>query len=123
MAYLWKDKKRTLFGLPLSFTTYVLTADKLTVETGFLNKKEEEVRLYRILDVTLNRSLWQRIFGVGTIHCCAADKSTPEFDVVSIKNSVEVKNMLSNLIEEARDAKRVTGREFMGVDDEADDFH
>lgn len=123
MAYLWKDKKRTLFGLPLSFTTYALTADKLTVETGFLNKKEEEVRLYRILDVTLCRSLWQRIFGVGTIHCCAADKSTPEFDVVSIKNSVEVKNMLSNLIEEARDAKRVTGREFMGVDDEADDFH
>lgn len=126
MAYLWKDKKRTLFGLPLSFTTYALTSDKLTVETGFLNKKEEEVRLYRILDVTLNRSLGQRIFGVGTIHCCAADKSTPEFDIKSIKNPAEIKNMLSSLIEEARDAKRISGREFMGADadDELmDDLH
>ena len=116
---LWKDRKRTLFGKPWSFTKYTLTEDKLVIETGFLRKKEEEVRLYRILDITLKRSLRQRIWGVGTIHCCSADRSSPEFNIVSIKKSVDVKNMLSDLVEECRDRKRVTTREYM--DDDGDE--
>ena len=66
--YIWKDRKRTIFGLPLSFTVYKLTKDKLLIESGFLSKKEEEIRLYRIMDLTLNRPIGQRISGVGTIH-------------------------------------------------------
>ena len=109
----WQDRKRTLFGLPWSFTKYSLTEEKLLIETGFLNKKEEEVRLYRIMDVTLKRSLGERIFGLGTIHCCSADRSTPEFDILRIKKSGKVKNMLSDMIEQQRTLKRVTSREFM----------
>ncbi len=117
---IWKDRKRTLFGLPWSFTRYVLTEEKLIVETGFFSRKEEEVRLYRIMDITLHRSFGQRIFGLGTIHCCSADKTTPEFDIKRIKNSVAVKNRLSDLVEAERMEKRVSGREFM---DDEEDFH
>lgn len=113
MAVVWKDRRRTLFGLPLSFTVYTLTGEKLLTETGFLNKREEEVRLYRIMDVTLKRSLGERIFGLGTIHCCSADKSTPEFEISRIKDSVAVKEMLSDMIEEERERRRVSAREFM----------
>lgn len=120
--YVWKDRKRTIFGLPLSFTTYKLTEEKLFVETGFLSKKEEEVRLYRIMDLTLNRPLGQRIFGLGTIHCCTADKSTPEFDIKKIKNSRDVKNLLSDMVEKERQAKRVSSREFMDDDFEHDEL-
>jgi len=90
MDYIWSDRKRTLFGLPLSFTKYRLTEDRLFIEKGFLSKNEDEVRLYRILDLSLNRSLGQRIFGVGTIHCYSADKSMNEFDILSIKRSKEI---------------------------------
>lgn len=120
MEYIWKDRKRTFLGLPWSFTVYRLTEEKLFIETGFFNKKEEEIRLYRIMDLTLNRTLGQRIFGVGTIHCCTADKSTPEFDIKSIKNSKDIKNMLSDMIEKQRDAKRITAREFMDDGDHED---
>lgn len=99
LDYCWQDRKRTLFGLPLSFTKYSLTEEKLLIKTGFLSLNEEEVRLYRILDVTLKKSLRQRIFGVGTIHCCSADKSTPEFDIKAVKNPEWVKETLSDLIE------------------------
>lgn len=119
--YVWTDRKRTIFGLPLSFTKYKLTQEKLLIETGFLSKKEEEVRLYRVMDLTLNRPLGQRMFGVGTIHCCTGDKSTPEFDILKIKNAEEVKNMLSDMVETQREAKRVVGREFM-VDEDHDEF-
>ena len=53
MDYLWHDKKRTLFGLPLSFTKYSLSEERLFIEKGFLNKQEDEVRLYRIMDISL----------------------------------------------------------------------
>ena len=118
MDYIWSDRKRTLFGLPLSFTKYRLTEDRLFIEKGFLSKNEDEVRLYRILDLSLNRSLGQRIFGVGTIHCYSADKSMNEFDILSIKRSKENKEMLSELVEKQRDLKHVTNREFMAYDDE-----
>ena len=119
ISYLWRDRKRTLFGLPLSFTVYKLTNEKLMVETGFLNKKEEEVRLYRILDITLRRSLGERLLGLGTIHCCSADRSTPEFDIKRIRSSSAVKELLSDLVEKEREARRVSSHEFMdsGMDD------
>ncbi len=116
MEYLWSDRKRTLFGLPLSFTKYMLSEERLFIEQGFLNKKEDEVRLYRIMDLSLSRSFGQRIFGVGTIHCCSADKTMGDFDIVSIKNPKDVKEQLSQQIEAQRDEKRVTNREYMDDD-------
>ncbi len=56
MATIWTDKKRSLFfGLPLSFTKYICTDEKFIVEAGMLSTREDEIRLYRILDLTLER--------------------------------------------------------------------
>lgn len=121
MEIVWKDRKRIIFGLPWTFTVYKLTREKLLIETGFLNKKEEEIRLYRIMDLTLKRPLGQRLWGLGTVHCCTADKSTPEFEIKRIKDSRNVKEMLSDLIEQQREEKRISGREFM-MDTDGDGF-
>ena len=117
----WSDRKRIVFGLPWTFTKYILTKEKLLVETGILNKDQEEIRLYRIMDMTLRRSLWQRLFGLGTIHCCTADKSTPDFDILKIKDSERVKNLISDMVEQQREEKRISAREFM-VDHEHDEY-
>ena len=124
----WKDRKRTLFGLPWSFTRYSLTEEKLVIDKGFFNRVEDEVRLYRILDITLKRSFWERIFGVGTIHCCSGDKSLGDFDILHIKHPRDVKEMLSEMVEKERSARRVGTREYIdgdgdGCDDAADDSH
>lgn len=117
---LWKARKRTLFGLPLSFTVYTLTADKLFIKTGFFHIREEEVRLYRILDISLSRTLEERIFGLGTLHCCTADKTAPELDIKRIKSCREIRTLLSDQVEEQRAARYVGVREFMG--DEGEDM-
>ena len=113
----WTDRKRIVFGLPWTFTKYILTKEKLLVETGILNKNQEEIRLYRIMDMTLKRSLWQRLFGLGTIHCCTADKSSPELDIQWIPDSENVKELLSDLVEAERMEKRVSSREFFSDSD------
>ena len=117
---IWHDRKRIFFGLPWTFTTYSLTEKSLFIKSGIFNVKEEEIRLYRILDVTLKRSFWERLFGLGTLHLCTADKSTPEFDIAHIPASREVRTLLSDKVEEARSERYVGLREYMGEDEDGD---
>ena len=118
---LWQDRKRTFLGLPWSFTRYYLTEEKLIIDKGFLNRIEDEVRLYRILDITLRRTLGERIFGLGTIHCCSGDKSQGEFDILHIKDPKKVKELLSEMVERERMERRVGTREFIDGEDTSDD--
>lgn len=113
----WKDRKRIIFGLPWTFTRYSLTQDKLVIDTGFISRKEDEIRLYRILDISLDRPLSQRIWGLGTIRLNTADKTLPEISIKRIKNAKNVKDMLSEMVEKERDEKRIAAREFMGYGD------
>ena len=122
MEYLWKDRKRNCFGLPWSFTTYALTEDRFFMNTGLLKTEEDEVRLYRVLDLSLSRTLMQKIFGIGTIKVSSADKTLSDFEIKNIKNPIEVKEQLSRLVEENRDKKRVTSREFISEDDNMEEF-
>ena len=115
---IWKDRKRPIFGLPLSFTKYKLTNEKIIIESGLLSITQEEIRLYRIMDVTVRCSLWQRLFKVGTIHCCSADKSTPEFDIKDVKNPIQVKDLISKSVEEERNRKKIASREFMDFEED-----
>lgn len=110
---IWHDRKRNFLGLPWTFTVYELTPDKLYINTGFFNSREDEVRLYRVTDLTLTRSLWQKMTGTGTIHCDSADKTMKNFDIANIKNSDAVKEKLSDLVEDARQKNRVYARESM----------
>ena len=119
---LWHDRKR-YFGLPISFTKYSMSEDRLFVETGLLNLTQNEVRLYRILDLQLKRSIGQRIFGVGSIIVSSSDKSLGTFEIKNIKHSANVKEMLSVQVEQQREEKRVYSRENMLDDVDDADMH
>ena len=122
MDILWSDRKRlTLFGLPWTFTKYICTSEKFLIQSGVFSTKEEEVRLYRILDMTLERSFLQRIFGLGTIICDTVDKSSPKLVIKNVKNSRKVKDLLSESVEKERLLKRVSSREVMAAEDEEEE--
>ena len=120
LEILWKDRKRGFLGLPLSFTKYSLTKERLFVETGFINSVENEVRLYRILDVQMTRTLGQKMFGLGSINVLSSDASSKDFTIKNIKKPKYVKELLSELVEKQRDEKRVVNRELMAssIDDD-----
>nr|WP_027872242.1 PH domain-containing protein [[Eubacterium] cellulosolvens] len=110
---IWKDRKRNFLGLPWTFTVYTMAEDRLFVDTGLLTSREDEVRLYRITDLSLTRSLWQRIIGTGTIHCTSADPTLGNFDLTNIKKPHETKEKISRLVEKARAKAKVYMREDM----------
>lgn len=121
IVYLWKDRKR-YFGLPLSFTKYSLSEDRLFISQGLLNIKDDEVLLYRVRDIDTTRTLWQRLFGVGTITVMSSDKTMPNLILKNIKDPVETKELIHRQVEEMKIRRRVRLGEIMGADlDDSDD--
>ena len=118
---IWRERKRIWCGLPWTFTVYSFDEERIFVDTGFFTKRQDEIRMYRVLDISVTRTFGQRIFGMGTIHLKTSDKTMGDFDIVNIKKVMDIKMQLSDLIETNREKKRVVSREFMTGND-ADDF-
>lgn len=119
--YLWKDRKRRL-GLPLSFTRYRLSENRIFCETGFLNIHEEEVLLYRVRDLELRMSLGQRIFGVGTVCIHSSDKTSPHLDLKNVKHPRDVKELIYRSVEAAKERRGLRSTELMGDRPDDGDF-
>lgn len=115
----WKDRKHFMW-FPISFTKYEIKNERLYQETGLFNTHYDELLLYRITDLCLKRSLAQKIFGTGTIVLSTKADSDKEVLLKNVKNPKEVKDLISHLVEEARDRKKVVGKEFF--DDSSDDL-
>ena len=120
ITYLWQDRKRWL-GMPLSFTRYGLSEDRLFQSVGFLNIKDEELLLYRVRDIDTTRTLFQRMFGVGTVLVMSSDKSTPTLELKNIRNPMEVKELLHKQVEEMKIRRRMRFGEIMTSGGDGDD--
>ncbi len=103
---LWEDKKRHL-GMPISFTKYSLSEDRLFMSVGFFTVRDEEVLLYRVRDINTRRTLWQRLFGVGTITVISSDKSMPTLELKNIRNPLGVKELIHQCVEDSKQKNRV----------------
>lgn len=112
MEEVWKDTKRHL-GLPISFTNYRLTKDRLFRKSGILVRKEDQVMLYHIRDLELTISLWQRIFGVGTVIAVGADTTTPSLVLENIKQPEKVRDLIYQNSEQDKLSRRMSRTEFI----------
>ena len=113
IEYLWKDRKRIL-GMPITFIRYRLGEDRLFFETGLLTTTVDEILLYRVRDISVTISFWQRFTGVGTVTVESSDKSMPILAMRNIKQPREVKELLHTQVEKAKIAYRVRYNEMMG---------
>jgi hypothetical protein len=111
---LWRDRKRIL-GLPISFTVYQVDNERFTSRKGLFRTETDEILLYRILDVKLVRTFGQKLVGVGTITLYSADQSNNMAEIKNVKRSRDVQRFISQIVEQQRVAKGLTGREIYGA--------
>ena len=103
----FRERKRWVFlGLPFTFTVYTVREDLITVQKGFLNKKENDCYMYKVQDVELLRSLGERIFGLGTVKCYTGDTTDPELYLTHVRNSKQIKDFILEVSEKARQKRR-----------------
>lgn len=121
LSYLWSDRKRYL-GLPLSFTRYALSEDRLFLSIGFMNLRDDELLLYRVRDINTRRTLWQRMFGVGTVTIMSSDTTQPTLALKNIKDPMYVKELIHKQVEAQKIQRRVRVNEVSAMDDDYDDL-
>ena len=104
---IFTERKRWLFfGLPFTFTKYTITPSLVTIDQGLFNTVEDDCYMYKVQDVKLNTSLFEKIFKLGTIICFTGDVTNPELRLVHIKHAKEIKSQLLKQSETARLKRR-----------------
>lgn len=107
MAVEFTERKRWLFfGLPFTFTKYIIKENMITVDCGLFKKIENDCYMYKVQDVELVSSLMERIFGLGTVICYTGDTTHPKLELVHIKNARAIKDFVLEASEEARMKRR-----------------
>lgn len=117
----FRERKRwVFFGLPFTFTVYTVKEDNITINTGFLNKEENDCYMYKVQDVTLKTSLFERMFGLGTVVCYTGDTTNQQLILEHIKNSKQVKQFILEQSEKERRKRRTMNTLDIGVDNTDD---
>ena len=112
------ERKRWLFfGLPFTFTKYMIREDMITVDTGLLKTVENDCYKYKVQDVQHVASLAEKLFGLGTVICFTGDTTHPQLILEHIKHSKEIKEFILHQSEEARMKRRTVNTLDIGSGD------
>jgi uncharacterized membrane protein YdbT with pleckstrin-like domain len=97
---------------------YDLCRDRLIVRRGIFLKSLDEIELYRVKDIRLDYSLINQWAGIGTITATSSDETTRGEALVlpHIENAQGRREQLRNLVEAARQKRRVREIDMMHED-------
>lgn len=74
-------------------TNYFCTSERLIIKKGIMVRTEDEIELYRVIDVVASANLFQRLMGVGTIYVKSTDQ-TGNVKITSISDASSVRNTI-----------------------------
>ena len=109
---LWEDKKR-YFGLPISFTKYSVSKERVFRSAGLLITKYDQIMLFRVTDVRVSISLWQRFFGVGTVILISKDDTQPIMNIHNVRFPLYVKELIHMRVQDIRAELGIKPTEFL----------
>lgn len=102
-------------GGPFRFTAlfksltqrYVATSERLKIDYGLLSRQTEEIELFRVQDLSVERSLFDRIFGVGNIVIHSGDATGGTTILYDIRDAEHVKDLIRKASRVERQRHRV----------------
>lgn len=99
-----------IVGIPYIIWTYLviknkkyeLTQERLILRSGVLNKKIEELELFRVRDYSIEKPFIYNIFGLGNIILTSSDKTNPYIKLEALKDIENLKNKIRNAVQITR---------------------
>jgi uncharacterized membrane protein YdbT with pleckstrin-like domain len=91
---------------------YELTNERLRTRHGVLNKKTDELELYRVRDYKLEQPFFLRLFSLGNIVLLTSDKTHSVVTIQAIPGGEELREKIRTFVEECRVKKRVREVDF-----------
>ena len=88
-------------------TVYELSTQRLKIHHGILNRRLEELELYRVKDYVMDQPLFLRLLGLGNLTLVSSDASTPKIVLRAIPGVAAVREQLRVAVQSERDRKRV----------------
>ena len=120
-APVFTERKRwLLFGLPWTFTKYILKDEILTTQKGFFNTIVNDCYMYKIVDVQLEKSLFEKMAGLGTVVCYTSDTTDKVLRLTHIRRSAQIKNFILEKSEKMRMKRRTLNT--MSLNSDASDI-
>jgi membrane protein YdbS with pleckstrin-like domain len=74
-------------ALQIRMIHYEVSADRIEFGTGILDRKVDNLDMFRVVDIKLRRSFLDCIVGVGTVFLTTTDKSHPEFVFEKVRDA------------------------------------
>ena len=86
---------------------YKLTDQRLVITSGVLNKKNEQIELFRIKDIAWEEPLTLRLFSCGRLTIASTDRSDPIAVLNAIAGGEKLVETFRNVVTNLRQKNRV----------------
>lgn len=90
----------------LKMIHYEVSADRIEWSRGVLDRRVDNLDMFRVVDLKLRRNLIDCIVGIGTVALITTDKSDPEFVFKKVRNCRELYDVIKK---SSLEADRKTG--------------
>lgn len=91
---------------------YELTNQRLRIYEGVLNQTIDELELYRVKDIAVERPILLRLVKLSTLVLMTSDRSHPDLRLSAVKGGMQLLVTLRETVEERRESKRVREMDF-----------
>ncbi|MCD6500325.1 MAG: PH domain-containing protein [Deltaproteobacteria bacterium] len=98
--------------LVVRHTIYELTSQRLRLRRGVINKRVDQLELYRVKDYRVDEPLFLRMLSLSNVVLETSDKTDPVLVLAAVRDGETIQNLIRNQVEHLRDRKRVREIDF-----------
>ncbi len=97
----------TYASLRLKMIEYTITTDRIEYCRGVLDRRVDNLDMFRVIDLKLRRSLLDVILGIGSVTLTTTDKSDPSFTFEKLKHPRKLYDIVKKSSLQADQKQRV----------------
>jgi membrane protein YdbS with pleckstrin-like domain len=87
--------------IKLKMTRYEVTSERIEWGRGIFDRRVDNLDMFRVIDLKMRRTVFDCIFGIGTVGLITTDKTDPEFEFEKVHRPRELYDIIKNASLEA----------------------